>query len=95
MILVASASKPLAYTGKNTPRRGFIIKDYAEEINAIYQAVEDSSKTNVPVPPGSSPEGGWTLEESMGFIHDVIHSIMKGAENMRDEDDIFGFGCDR
>jgi hypothetical protein len=95
MILVASASKPLSYTAKNTPRRGVIIKDYAEEIDAIYQAVKDSSGTNVPIPPGSSTEGGWTLDEGMGFVHDVIHSIMKGTDNMRDEDDIFGFGCDR
>ena len=95
MILIASPSKPLSYTAKLTPRRGIILKDYAQEIDAVYQAVEDSSSINVPIPPGSSTEGGWTLDESLGFIRDVIHLIMKGAGTMEDEDDIFVFGCDR
>lgn len=95
MILVASPSKPLEYTAKQTPRRGVILKDYAQEIDAIYQAVEESSSTNVPIPVGSSAEGGWTLDESLGFTRDVIRSILKGSDTMGDEDDIFGFGCDR
>ena len=95
MILIASTSKPLSYTTKGTLRRGAILRDYAQEIDAIYKAVEESSSTNVPVPNGSSSEGGWTIDESLQFVHDVIHCIMKGAEAMGDDDDIFGFGCDR
>ena len=95
MILVASASKPLSYTVKKTARRGVILKDYNEEIEAIYRAVEDSSNTNIPIPSGSSSDGGWTLEESLKFVRDVVHSIMTGAESLGDEDDFFGFGCDR
>ena len=95
MILVASASKPLSYTMKKTARRGVILKDYNEEIEAIYRAVEDSSNTNIPIPSGSSSGGGWTLEESSKFVRDVVHSIMISAESLGDEDDFFGFGCDR
>ena len=95
MILIASTSKPLSYTAKGTVRRGAILRDYAQEIDAIYKAVEESSSTNVPVPTGSSSEGGWTTDESLQFVHGVIHCIMKGAEAMGDDDDIFGFGCDR
>ncbi|KAF8514478.1 hypothetical protein JB92DRAFT_2789445 [Gautieria morchelliformis] len=94
MILVASAFKPFSYTVKNTARRGVVLKDYAEEIEAIYQAVQNSSNTNIPIPSGSSSDGGWTLKESLTFVGDVVHSIMDGAEAMGDEDDLFAFGCD-
>ena len=95
MILVASASKPFSYTPKKTVRRGAVLNDYTEEIDAIYRAVNDSSNTNVPIPLGSSSDGGWTLEESLKFVRDVVHSIMTSTESMGDKDDIFGFGCDR
>jgi hypothetical protein len=95
MILVASAFKPFSYTAKNTARRSVVLKDYAEEIEAIYQAVQNSSSTNVPIPSGSSSDGGWTPEESLKFVGAVVHSIMDGAKAMGDEDDLFAFSCDR
>ncbi|KAF8521638.1 hypothetical protein BU17DRAFT_87898 [Hysterangium stoloniferum] len=94
MILLASPSKPLCYTAKGTPRRDAILQDYAEEINAIYTAVDESTQSNIPIPTGSSPGGGWTEEESLEFVHQAVHSVMTGAKNMKDEDDIFAFGCD-
>jgi hypothetical protein len=95
MILPASASKPLSYTVKKTARRGAVIKDYTEEIEAIYRAVEDSSNTHIPIPSGSNGGGGWTLEESLKFVGDVVRSIMRGGESVGNEDDLFGCGCDR
>ncbi|KIJ28759.1 hypothetical protein M422DRAFT_189414, partial [Sphaerobolus stellatus SS14] len=94
MILVASASKPFSYTAKNTPRRGTIIKDYADEIEAIYDAVDDSIQTGVPIPTNTTENGGWLLEDSHEFVHNVVHGIMKDVSAMRDEDDLFSFGCD-
>jgi len=94
MVLLASPSKPLSYTAKGTPRRGAILQDYAEEINAIYAAVDESTQSNIPIPTGTCPGGGWTEEESLGFVHQAVHSVMTGAKNMKDDDDIFAFGCD-
>ncbi|KAF8576894.1 acetyl-CoA synthetase-like protein [Ramaria rubella] len=93
-ILVASALKPFSYTAKQSVRRGAIIKEYASEIEAMYQAIQDSSQTDIPIPPGSSEEGGWTLEESLQFVREAVHKVMASADDMGDDDDIFGYGCD-
>ncbi|KAF8572826.1 NAD(P)-binding protein, partial [Ramaria rubella] len=86
--------KPFSYTAKQSVRRGAIIKEYASEIEAMYQAIQDSSQTDIPIPPGSSEEGGWTLEESLQFVREAVHKVMASADDMGDDDDIFGYGCD-
>ncbi|KAF8513307.1 hypothetical protein BU17DRAFT_95460 [Hysterangium stoloniferum] len=94
MILLASPSKPLSYTAKGTPRRGAILKEYATEIDAIYTAVDESAQSHIPIPTGTSPGGGWTEQESLRFVHEAVHSVITGVKDMKNEDDIFAFGCD-
>ena len=50
MIIVASPSKPFLYAAKMTPRRQAILKDYDEEINALYHSAEQRSQVDVPLP---------------------------------------------
>ncbi|KIJ25888.1 hypothetical protein M422DRAFT_273122 [Sphaerobolus stellatus SS14] len=94
MILVASSSKPFSYTVKNTARRGAILKDYADEIEEIYEAVDDSTQTSIPIPTTTTENGGWPLEDTREFVHNVVHEIMKDVNAMKDSDDLFSFGCD-
>ncbi|KIJ49892.1 hypothetical protein M422DRAFT_246262 [Sphaerobolus stellatus SS14] len=94
MILIASPSKPFSYTAKNTARRGAIIKDYADEIEDIYKAVDDSTQTSIPIPTNATENGGWSLEDTRDFVHNVVHEIMKDVSAMKDSDDLFSFGCD-
>ncbi|KIJ49844.1 hypothetical protein M422DRAFT_246210 [Sphaerobolus stellatus SS14] len=94
MILVASPSKPFTYTAKNTARRGEIIMDYANEIEEIYKAVDDSTQTSIPIPTSTTKNDGWSLEDTRAFVHNVVHEIMKDVSAMRDTDDLFSFGCD-
>ncbi|THU89870.1 acetyl-CoA synthetase-like protein [Dendrothele bispora CBS 962.96] len=61
MILVASPSKPFTYTAKDTPRNNAIIKEYAPEIDAIYNSLEESTQSSIPVP------AQWDLESSTEF----------------------------
>ncbi|KAF8585449.1 hypothetical protein K439DRAFT_1561338 [Ramaria rubella] len=91
-ILVASALKPFSYMPKRNVGRGAIINDYALEIEAMYQAIQDSSQTDIPIPPGSSEDRGWTLEESLQFVHEAMDRVMTDVDDMGDDDDIFGYG---
>lgn len=95
MILIASKSKPFLLTAKNTVRRGATLTEYDGEIDTIYKAVEDSVQSNIPIPNGTHPNGGWTFEEARIFVHEVVHGILKNTSEMQDDDDIFNFGCDR
>src|SRR5487761_708862 len=48
MIIVASPAKPFVYTAKMTARRQAILKDYDEEINTLYDVVEQTSQVDIP-----------------------------------------------
>ncbi|KAF8200271.1 hypothetical protein BJ912DRAFT_921743 [Pholiota molesta] len=50
MILVAKPDKPFQYTAKSTARRQAIIKQYEDEIESVYNAVETTTQTNIPLP---------------------------------------------
>jgi len=95
MVVLASRDKPFAYTAKESPRRGIILKDYDEEIDAAYKAVDESTHTDIPIPSGTHETGGWSLDESRSYVRQVVQAVMKDASKMSDEDDIFSFGCDR
>ena len=87
MIIVASPSKPFLYTAKMTARRQAILKDYDEEINALYDSVEQTSQVDIPLPIE------WTLSQSLDYVRHVIHKVM--TQKVADRVDIFGHGCDR
>ncbi|KAK7677662.1 hypothetical protein QCA50_019353 [Cerrena zonata] len=86
MIIVASPSKPFAYTAKNTARRQAIIADYDPEIEALYTAVEETTQADIP------PPSTWNLPEATEFVHEVVTRVIK--HSVQDSDDIFQKGCD-
>lgn len=86
MILVASASKPFAYTAKGTARRQAVINEYDEEIEAMYSSAES---TTLKVEPPAS----WDETNTKGFIRNVVGTVLK--RHVDDGADIFRFGCDR
>lgn len=87
MIIVASPSKPFAYTAKNTARRQAIIADYDPEIEALYSAVEETTQADI------APPRTWDLPEATGFVRDVVTRVLK--HSLQDSDDFFQKGCDR
>ena len=87
MIIVASPTKPFAYTAKNTARRQAIIADYDPEIEDLYDAVAETTQADIP------PPKDWTVSESTRFVRDVIARVLKN--HVQDTDDLFQKGCDR
>lgn len=87
MILVASPSKPFGYTAKGTVRRGAVIKDYEDEINTLYDAVEDSAQSSIP------PPAHWDNSTTVAFVRTVVEKVLTVA--VKDDDDLFQSGCDR
>ena len=87
MITAESPSKPFVYTAKGTPRRHVIIKTYEAEINALYDAVDQSTQKDIDAPTS------WEYEETLDFIRTVILSVL--GHSVADDDDIFQHGCDR
>ena len=87
MIIVASPSKPFLYAAKMTPRRQAILKDYDEEINALYHGAEQRSQIDVPLPIE------WTSSKSLDYVRRITHKVM--AKKVTDVVDIFQHGCDR
>ncbi|KAH9000656.1 acetyl-CoA synthetase-like protein [Lactarius hatsudake] len=86
MIIVASPSKPFAYTAKMTARRQAILKDYDDEINALYDVIEQTSQVDIPSP------SEWTPSQSLDYVRRIVHKVM--AQKVADGVDIFQHGCD-
>ncbi|KAJ8092337.1 putative NRPS-like protein biosynthetic cluster [Marasmius tenuissimus] len=86
MILVSSPQKPFSYTPKNTPKRQAILRDYAEEIAGLYDAVSETTQINVPAPTS------WDIGTTKSFVRVVIATIL--THSVRDDDDLFQYGCD-
>jgi hypothetical protein len=87
MIIIASPTKPFVYTAKMTARRQVILKDYDEEINALYDLVEQNSQVDIPLPVE------WTPSQSFDYVRRVVHKVM--TQKVADGVDIFQYGCDR
>lgn len=87
MILVSSPSKPFALTTKMTARRPEVISDYEPEIEALYNAVKETTKATTALP------SSWNSESTLSFIRSVVGNVMK--KNFTDDDDLFQNGCDR
>lgn len=86
MIIVSSASKPFTFTAKNSVRRQAIIREYDEEIKALYTAVDETGRADIPSPIV------WDLSGSLVFVRAVVHKVMK--KEVSDEGDLFQHGCD-
>ena len=90
MIIVTSASKPLAYTPKGTVRRQACIDEYEAEINAAYDAFEESSQADM------DPPAAWDLDGIKDFVKRVVSKVMgETTKQLADESDLFELGLDR
>ena len=88
MIMVTKPEKPLEYTAKGTPRRQVCIAAYADEIDALYERVEESSQTDLP------PPRDWAPETVYEYVGDVVRKVLNN-HTIGDDEDIFQNGCDR
>lgn len=86
-ILVTSPSKPVQMTPKGTPRRQVTLKQYTQEIEELYDAIKEASQTEL------SPPEEWTESATLEFVRATVNLAMNAA--IRDEDDLFQYGCDR
>ncbi|THH31711.1 hypothetical protein EUX98_g2485 [Antrodiella citrinella] len=87
MILVASPTKPFSYTAKNTPRRQAILREYDEEIEALYAAAAETTQADeIPSP------STWDETSTLTFVSLVVSQVVKSSP--ADTDDIFQTGCD-
>ena len=87
MILVTSPSKPFEFTMKGQPRRQIILRNYHDEIEALYKEVEISAQSEFASPPV------WDEASTLSFIRTVVQKTLHREIN--DDDDIFRNGGDR
>jgi len=87
MVLVSSPKKPFIITAKLTPRRQAVLADYELEIDALYDAVGETSQAVKYFPKE------WTEESSLEFARNLIANVLKVP--VKDDDDIFQHSCDR
>ncbi|OSC98631.1 acetyl-CoA synthetase-like protein [Trametes coccinea BRFM310] len=86
MILVADPAKPFHYNVKGLLRRKFILEDYKEEIDALYNEVENSATSDVDSPTV------WDAQTTLDFVRKVVHDTLGHA--ISDNEDIFRSGGD-
>ncbi|TBU32715.1 acetyl-CoA synthetase-like protein [Dichomitus squalens] len=86
MIIVTSPGKPFSYNIKGYPRRTWILKDYQEEIAALYKVVEESAQSDVGAP------AAWNNDSTRTFLRTVVERVLK--KSIPDDADFFRHGCD-
>ena len=87
MVIVTSPEKPFPYNIKGYPRRKWILKDYQEEISALYAAVEETAQSDVAAP------AAWDEDSTRTFLRTVVERVLK--KSIPDDADFFRNGCDR
>lgn len=70
-----------------TARRHVVIKTYAEEIEALYETIKNSSQEDIP------PPDSWSDESTKNFVRKVVERVMQ--LELADNSDFFLEGCDR
>ena len=87
MIMVASPSKPFQFNVKGLPRRNIILGEYHDEIEALYQEVENSAQGDL------QPPETWDQENTRTFIRAVVEHTLR--RQIAEDADIFRNGGDR
>ena len=87
MILISSPRKPFTLTAKQAVRRQAVIADYEQEIDALYDAVNETSQVVKYFPKE------WTRESSLEFARNLVGNVLK--DPVEDDGDIFQHSCDR
>ncbi|KAI1792211.1 acetyl-CoA synthetase-like protein [Ganoderma leucocontextum] len=86
MIMVTSPSKPFTYNAKGFPRRAPILRDYENEIEALYEVVDQSAQADIP------PPSSWEKEDVKGFLRTAVQQIL--GRSLPEDADLFRNGCD-
>ncbi|KAI9065203.1 acetyl-CoA synthetase-like protein [Trametes sanguinea] len=86
MILITSPSKPLQLNMKGLPRRKTVLAEYNDEIEALYQQVEDSAQSDL------RPPTSWDEGSTLAFVRTVIEATLR--RSIEDDADFFRNGCD-
>ncbi|TFK82377.1 acetyl-CoA synthetase-like protein [Polyporus arcularius HHB13444] len=86
MILVATPSKPFTYNIKGYPRRNIILKEYHDDIEALYAQVEQTAQSDVAAPVN------WDVENTRAFVRTVVQRVMQ--RTLSEDADLFRNGCD-
>ncbi|KAI0318579.1 acetyl-CoA synthetase-like protein [Amylostereum chailletii] len=86
MIMVTRPNKLMEFTPKGTPRRHVSLRSYDQEIDALYDAVKDSSQVEY------APPALWTPTTTKEFVGDSVRRVVQVP--LTDNDDIFQYGCD-
>lgn len=87
MILVTHTRKPLQFNAKGLPRRGLIIEDYSDEIEALYKVVETTAESDIPLP------ATWDAEGALKYVRALVENTLNHP--IPDDEDIFRNGGDR
>ena len=85
--MIASPSKPFQYNIKGYPRRPWILKEYHDDIEALYSEVERSAQSDVAAP------SEWDAESTHAFVSTVVQKVIRRP--LADDADFFRNGCDR
>ncbi|KAG1799974.1 putative aminoadipate reductase, partial [Suillus variegatus] len=89
MILVTRGGKPMLRAGKGTITKKATMKLYEEEINALYEKVEGSTRAGIDVPLPTN----WTAEDVERWL--MVHTAAVNADKEVDPDaDFFTQGFD-
>ncbi|CAL1703617.1 unnamed protein product [Somion occarium] len=70
MIIVTDPARPMARAGKGTVQRKIVLREYANEIEKLYQTVEESADAK-----GIAPPKEWTTDEVQSWLSDLGASI--------------------
>lgn len=84
--MVTRPTKPFSYTAKHSIRRGAIIRDYEDEIAALYDTVDASAQSSI------QPPTDWALPATIEYVRTVVGKVM--VHPVTDNDDVFQHGCD-
>ena len=86
MILVTHPNKPFQFNAKALPRRGIILKEYNNEIEALYKEVESSAQSEF------APPATWDKVSTLEFVRIIVQSTLRRP--LADDADIFRNGGD-
>ncbi|KZT58729.1 acetyl-CoA synthetase-like protein [Calocera cornea HHB12733] len=91
ILVVDTAKKPLERTAKGTVQRNAALKQYEEEIDAIYAAAEEPTKAEWAAAPMT-----WDNSAIDAFVLRVTSGVMRpeGGHPIQVDRDLFEQGCD-
>ncbi|KAF8162196.1 hypothetical protein K438DRAFT_1731291 [Mycena galopus ATCC 62051] len=87
MIVLATPSRPFQVTAKGTPRRQAILEDYAQDIDAAYDAFN-----RVPAPAGPQVHGTISVNDALEIVRGQVHTNV--GPSISDNANLFDAGAD-